>query len=285
MYLEAITVSVNYADFLAETARHNRHLFDRWIIVTSPEDKDTIEVCRKYSLQCFPFDELQMGKGTLNKGKAISWGLLQIPSGRWVVHLDGDIVLPTDARHTLEKIKLDQACIYGIDRFSIQSWEEWKKFEATGYLQFQHGYRMVTFPPTAGELSCRIYNDQFGYLPIGFFQLFYHGMQDGLPLRDYPHTNSDAAHSDSKFALQWPEKNRRLLPDLLCIHLESERVPFGSNWNGRTTKPFNGPSFQELAGKLHNPLQGPAGPPGPRGEPGPRGPQGPPGECKCHHYP
>jgi hypothetical protein len=239
--LEAITVCVNYSDFLAETARHNRHLFDRWVIVTSPADKDTIEVCRKYSLQCFPFDELKPEGGTFNKGKAISWGLLQIPSDRWVLHLDGDVVLPSNGRLMLDRADLDPSCIYGADRYCLHDWEEWKKLEASGYLQHQHGYRMVTFPPSVGEFNCRIYNEQFGYLPIGFFQLWFHGMADGMPRRDYPHTDSDAAHSDSKFALQWPRRKRLLLPDIIAVHLESERVPFGSNWRGRKTKKFGPP--------------------------------------------
>jgi hypothetical protein len=238
--LEAISVCVDYSDFLGETARHNRHLFDRWVVVTSPDDKGTIEVCRKHALQCFPFDDLKMGQ-PFNKGRAISWGLLQIPSDRWVLHLDADVVLPANARTMLERADLDRCCIHGADRYCLHSWEEWEKLQDSGYLQAQHGYRMVTFPPPVGEMNCRIYHEHFGYLPIGYFQLWYHSSQDGMPRRDYPHTDSDAAHSDSKFALQWGRRRRILLPDLFVCHLESERVPFGANWAGRKTKPFRPP--------------------------------------------
>ena len=45
--IEAVTVCVNYGDFLAVTAEWNRHLFDQWVVVTTPDDELTREVCRK----------------------------------------------------------------------------------------------------------------------------------------------------------------------------------------------------------------------------------------------
>ena len=38
--LEAVTVCVGYADFLGVVAEANRHLFDRWVIVTTPGDNE-----------------------------------------------------------------------------------------------------------------------------------------------------------------------------------------------------------------------------------------------------
>lgn len=235
MKLEAVTVCVDYADFLAEAARHNRHLFERWVIVTGPDDKATIELCRKFDLQCLVSGEV--AGGNFNKGRAISLGLHQLSTECWVCHLDADIVLPSTTLGMLQVADLDPSCLYGVDRVCLHSWEEWKRVEASGHLAAQHGYEMVSFVPP-GELAPRIRKGPFGYVPIGYFQLWYHTARDGTPRKDYPHTDSDAAHSDIKFALQWDRRRRVLLPEVFAVHLESERVDYGANWKGRKTRPF-----------------------------------------------
>mgnify|MGYP007095246455 CR=1 FL=1 len=49
-YLECVTVCVNHADILRITIPQNRHLFDNWVIVTSPEDKETQDLCKYYKV-------------------------------------------------------------------------------------------------------------------------------------------------------------------------------------------------------------------------------------------
>lgn len=51
MRIEAITVSVNYDDFLAETLPLNRPLFDDMIVVTTPEDVETQRICRYWDVR------------------------------------------------------------------------------------------------------------------------------------------------------------------------------------------------------------------------------------------
>ena len=48
--IQAVTASVNYADFLECIAPNIRH-FDRWVIVTSADDTATHEVCRRWGLE------------------------------------------------------------------------------------------------------------------------------------------------------------------------------------------------------------------------------------------
>ena len=242
MRIEAVTVCVNYADFLTETARHNRHIFDRWLIVTTPDDRATIACCKQHNLQCLTVD----GIGSVdppkfqNKGVGISQGLAQLQTDVWLLHIDADVVLPSDTRRQLEIACLDETCIYGIDRFCVHSWDQWKQLEASGYLHNQHGHQLVTMPPQFGSLNCRLVRNPWGYTPIGFFQLWHgsSGMLDGWRYKDYPLTNSTAAHSDIKHSLQWPRQKRVLIPEIFAVHLESEPVQYGANWKGRKTKPF-----------------------------------------------
>jgi len=56
--------------------------------------------------------------------------------------------------------------------------------------------------------------------------------------------HSDAGRGDFSFATQWPRAKRHLLPEILAVHLEAERVPNGMNWKGRRSKPF-GPEPRE----------------------------------------
>ncbi len=60
----------------------------------------------------------------------------------------------------------------------------------------------------------------------------------GHHLRRYPTHHGDAARTDVQFALQWDRRYRQLLPEVIVLHLESERAAQGANWKGRTTRPF-----------------------------------------------
>ena len=48
--MRAITVCVEYSDYLSHTLPYNRHQFSEWMIVTTPEDKATRDVAS--SLGC-----------------------------------------------------------------------------------------------------------------------------------------------------------------------------------------------------------------------------------------
>ncbi len=51
MKIEAVSVCLNYADFLEQTIRVNQSLFDDWVIVTSQADAATISVCTRYGVR------------------------------------------------------------------------------------------------------------------------------------------------------------------------------------------------------------------------------------------
>jgi hypothetical protein len=242
MKLEAVTVCIGYADFLAETVVHNQGNFDRWVIVTSPDDRETIELCRRRNLQVVTTTD-HARDGKFNKGRAISLGLNYLSADAWVLHLDADVVLPNQARQMLEVAHLDPTCIYGADRICLQSWDEWQELLRSGYLNDQHGYQLCCNPYLKKSIGTRVIRGRHGYVPIGFFQLWNYrdGVHSGFRWKDYPDSNDDAAHSDIKFSLHWDRRKRLLLPEIIVVHLESAPSGMGANWKGRTTPRFGPP--------------------------------------------
>ncbi|MBO0951208.1 hypothetical protein [Fibrella forsythiae] len=92
--IEAVTVCVNYADFLVQILPHIRGLFDRLVVVTTPADRYTQQVCEYYRVECIQTDAFYDDGAVFNKAKGINAGLARLEMDGWVVHLDSDIYLP-----------------------------------------------------------------------------------------------------------------------------------------------------------------------------------------------
>jgi hypothetical protein len=91
---------------------------------------------------------------------------------------------------------------------------------------------MVT-PQPEFPMGSRLVHNEYGWLPIGFMQLWHSSKR-----RQYPITCGSSEHSDVLHAVQWNRENRILLPEFFCYHLESEVAQMGVNWQGRKTKIF-----------------------------------------------
>src|SRR5690348_374618 len=111
--IEAVTVCVGYGDILEYTARQNAPLFDRWLIITSPDDEETREVCRKHSLATLLSNDHHRQGDAFNKGRLIERGLQHLSANGWRLHVDADIVIPHYGRRLLESAHLDERKIYG----------------------------------------------------------------------------------------------------------------------------------------------------------------------------
>jgi len=249
MYLQAVTVCVNYADFLSQTLPANKAHFNHLLVVTTPQDKDTQRVCEYHNVECLTTNDFTENGAPFNKAKGINVGLKYLSKHDWVLHIDADIYLPPLTRGILERISLDPKNIYGIDRMMCPNFDEWTKF-ITSPKPTHTGW--VYIHPTVFPMGVRIgeYMSE-GYEPIGFFQLW-HPNTTGVKL--YPETHGAADRTDVQFAKLWPRKNRVLIPEIIGIHLDSEDSTvdnMGKNWNGRKTKPFgSGYSNEKKKGGL-----------------------------------
>lgn len=238
MKLQAVTVSVNYADFLDVVAQENKKNFDKWIIITDTKDLATKEVCDKHGLECIQTDSFYANGAKFNKWAGLNEGLDRVDKDAWCLIIDGDIVLHHLTRRTLEKLNLDSTFIYGMDRLDCIGFEAWDHYkESAGILKenwllhtsgLKLGARLVHHYGMEGE------NGRFeGWRPLGFFQLMHRSAFDR-----HPQDSDSADHCDLTFARQWPRDKRMLIPELFAIHLISEDGRKGQNWRGRKSKPF-----------------------------------------------
>ena len=235
MKIEAVTVCVNYSDFLAHTLPHNKNHFDKIVIVTDTKDSETKRVCDYYDVMCIQTDVFYENGNKINKGKGINEGLKHLDGDGWIVHLDADIYLPPLTRSILERIDLDEETIYGVDRMMCPTYEKWIEFIDNpspmheGWIYVHTG----AFP-----LGVRIaeYKNK-GWEPIGFFQMW---NPKASGIFEYPKDHGSVDRSDVIFAKKFNRNKRQLIPEIISIHIDSEEmVKMGKNWGGRQTAKFN----------------------------------------------
>jgi hypothetical protein len=140
----------------------------------------------------------------------------------------------------IQSSNLSPTGLYGCDRILIRSYQEWVAYRDSEFMQ--HDYHVRVNVPDY-PMGARWSHPEYGYVPIGAFQLWnaasqYDPAHPGIRLRPYPITNNDASRGDIQFGLQWDRRDRHLLPDLICAHLESEQGSLGINWRGRKSKRF-----------------------------------------------
>jgi hypothetical protein len=151
--------------------------------------------------------------------------------------MDADVVLPNNFRNMLDKSALDRGCLYGCERVNVVGYDRWAKLKEEWFTDPQFAYRYLVSSSPDLPIGANVVHKQYGYVPIGFFQLWHSAYMHEYELR-YPETEGTAENMDVQWALRWPRAKRRMLPTFRVFHLESEGAHMGANWNGRKTKPF-----------------------------------------------
>lgn len=228
MKIDCVTICVGFSDVLAHSLPLNKRHFDSMVVVSDTKDVRTHNLCAHHHIRVVQTDHFYADQQAFNKGNGINGGLEALGAQDWICHLDADIVLPPRTRELLEKVDLDPAGIYGIDRMMCPSFEDWTKFVQTPTMQHTVNTFIIPEPfpigPRVGKL------DADGYVPIGFFQLW-NAAQTGIG--DYPAQHGTAGRSDMLHAMRWSRRNRHLLPEIIAIHLEGRLEPGVNNWRGR----------------------------------------------------
>lgn len=236
MHITAITVSVNYSDFLAHSIRYNKDYINRWIIVTDTKDLETKRLCDENGLECLQTD-IFYTNGKFRKFAAINEALKLVSKDSWVLFLDGDILLSKWTKRVLDKLNLDKNKIYGIDRVNCYGYENFLKFEEkegtihNNWLlhgaSLEFGARIVHIYGEEGDKG-----NFTGWKPLGYFQLCHTSA-----FTNYPEGSLDASHGDVEFVKNWSRDNRVLIPEIIGVHICTNNY-ISMNWKGRKSDPF-----------------------------------------------
>ena len=235
MKIEAVIICINYADFLKITLPANKKQLDRIVVVTDKKDEETLSVCLENDVECIQTDIFYRDdNGKPNKALGINEGLSRLDEDGWVLQIDADIWLPSFARQMLDCIELDETCVYGIDRMMCNSRELWDSFiNRSPLIHDRFLLNLDIFP--IGARIVQIREDSF--LPIGFFQLWNPNKSGVKTYR--VEIGAGFERTDILHAKQFANNKRKLIPELVCIHLASEGSSYsGQNWNGRISKRF-----------------------------------------------
>ena len=159
--LNAVTVCVNYGDFLIHAVQ-NKPCFDRWMVVTVPEDEETVGICQDHDIE-YMFSERLLMDGGFHKGKAINDALLELDTDGWVCNIDADTLLMVKAFNELiEQLSVTTDNIVGVHgRYQVDTIGQLKDFmgnqkikssellhvrELIGFFQMWHTDRKAFYP-------------------------------------------------------------------------------------------------------------------------------------------
>ena len=212
--LTAVTVCVNYSDYLAEVVDRNRVHFDEWIIVTCPSDESTARLCREKGLTCIVSDVTgpagEAFDSAYSKHRLVNEGLCALHDRSWVLIIDADVLLPFRFRERLHAQDLYPRAVYGMTgRRMCVTW-------------LQYSWRQRVEP----------WVENLEYHPniLGYFQLF----SMTQPHKAYPIDRiTPIVHDDIAFQYLFKAALRRRLP-FNCIHVG----PPQHNWAGRDSAEF-----------------------------------------------
>lgn len=197
-----ITVCVGYHDLLGITLRQNRKFFDTYVVVTTPEDVLTQEVCRTFHVEVMTSDLLYHHRARFNKSGMIHQAQQKIHAKyphHWMLMLDADIVLPDAFDQLVDPAALDKECLYSFHRVDYPTYQD-----------FVDGTRPKPYR----------------YDFMGFFQLYW--QKD----KYYPPHSMACSRCDMQFAHSFPPSRKKILhEDVILRHLGED----SKNWYGRVT--------------------------------------------------
>lgn len=203
-----LLVCVNYADFLEVTLPETLKI-SRPIVVTTPDDKETISLCFKHKVQTILSTRCYEGGAKFNKGKLVNELLReayrQVPNG-WIAIADSDMILP---KLEIDTNSLRIGFLYGVPRINVKNKEELSRYFNNGEIDYA---RLKTDFPKAED-------DDVG---IGYFQLFHTSKR-----AFYSEEFGTADMSDLLFRSLFP---RTISLKKIAIHLSQG---WKLNWSGR----------------------------------------------------
>ena len=217
MKIKGLTICVEFDDLLRLTLPCNALHFDELVVVTSPDDRATLqavdEVCRERGfdhVDVYQTNAFTKRGAAFNKGMCLEHGLDVVGRSGWLLVWDVDVVMPDamDLSH-IEPGKLycprRRMCRNPAEYTGRADWTRWPILPETEH--------------------------------AGYFQLFH---ADDPVLARRPWFSLDWRHAggyDTEFQARWP-KRLKLRPPFEVLHLGEAYL----NWHGRVQPRVDGPA-------------------------------------------
>lgn len=208
--MKAIMVSVEYGDILSLTLPRNKHHFDRMMVVTSPDDKETQKVAKRNKVETYITDAFYLDGAVFNKWRAMEEALDHFGRRGWMTIMDADIIWPKKV-----ETKFEQGNLYSPGRKILGQIER----------------------PLPRE---RDWRDLTGHSPDNMsfagYTLIFHGSDHHLPKPPWHQIDwVHAGGADTLLQARWPNA-RKIRLDWDVLHLG----PPCKNWCGRSTPRTDG---------------------------------------------
>jgi len=223
--LEGLTVSVGMADYLDLTLRRNVKFFDKFVVVTSSDDKDSQEIAKKHGATLVISDRHKENGARFNKGKLINDGIKELQYDDWMLLIDVDVILPPNFRAEFDRHVWNPNVLYYATRLHTprDNPHEWvlRYYENEALLK----QLRFTDPPT-------------NRMPWGYFQLF-NCRASALKGRGGQVVSEDfvsAGGIDKHFLELWSPR-RQVLSPFTIVHIYHGSM--GMNWTGRKSAPLH----------------------------------------------
>jgi hypothetical protein len=236
--LNAVLVSVDYADLLAITLPYNRKHFDRVLVVTDTTHSDWT-VAEENRCDVYRTDAFYLHGAVFNKWLALEEGLTQKNFRRnWLCFMDADVLWPSSVSFFESYRTINWHVPGGGLRHQICSqlatpqrrvWTEWPAGFSGKIPDESHWQNF----PLHRE-------DEFA----GYSQIF-HAADSHLPQPPWHQVNwMHAGGADSFFQDMWGS-DRKMRPPFEVLHLG----PCGRNWYGRCSHYADGSIHPEAEGR------------------------------------
>ena len=237
MRINALTVCVNYADFLRQTLPFNLAHFDRLIVVTDMRDAETAAMCKELGVECLRTDSFYAQRAHFAKSAAINLALAKLDPQDWACIFDSDIAFYYATRPILDRMsqqsEIDPTCIYGCDRLMVKGWKTWAEF-GPSLLKFNPHFVPTDHLPVGGRLA---YAAQDGWVPIGYFQLEPARERESRISRR-PRCRRGRRTFRAEVAAAKARTDSRFR---VCPSQSEPASAMGKNWRGRKTIRFEAP--------------------------------------------
>jgi hypothetical protein len=155
MDIIGITVSVNYDDILKHLLEQNSKILKLWYIITSPEDKNTIDLVNEANLsnvKLLIYNDFKKN-ASFNKGGGLLFGQEHVyqthGENNNILILDSDIYLPDNMLEILADGIKDDTIYSAFERFDYSTLNDfinrknpkrpWKENEILGFFQLYKG--------------------------------------------------------------------------------------------------------------------------------------------------